>query len=128
MAPDTRDIQSIATAEGDTPKDVDPADMMESATQAANLLKALAHPGRLMILCHLASDEKSVTEMEHLLGWRQAAVSQQLARLRLDGLVSPRREGKTIFYSLADPRAARIVALMYEMYCDPDTATAYNQC
>ena len=77
-----------------------------------------------MILCHLSSGEKSVTEMENLLGWRQAAVSQQLARLRLDGLVSTRREGKTIFYSLADDKAARVVALMYEMYCAPQDASA----
>ncbi len=119
MAPDTRDIQSMNMSEDDGDPSVNPADMMESATQAANLLKALAHQGRLMILCHLSSGEKSVTEMENLLGWRQAAVSQQLARLRLDGLVSTRREGKTIYYSLADDKAARVVALMYEMYCAP---------
>lgn len=92
-------------------------DMVEQAQAAASFLKALAHEGRLLILCYLSSGEKSVTELEQLLGSRQAAVSQQLARLRLEGLVTCRREGKTIFYSLGDPRAARTVGLMYDMFC-----------
>ncbi|MDV3050970.1 MAG: metalloregulator ArsR/SmtB family transcription factor, partial [Planktomarina sp.] len=61
--------------------------MIGNAERAANFLKALGHEGRLMILCHLASGEKSVTELEDLLSSRQAAVSQQLTRLRLEGLV-----------------------------------------
>ena len=68
-------------------------EMTDRATAAAAFLKALAHEGRLMILCHLSSGEKSVTELERLLDSRQAAVSQQLARLRLEGLVAARREG-----------------------------------
>lgn len=92
-------------------------DMIVQAEAAAAFLKALAHEGRLMILCFLSSGEKSVTELENLLGSRQAAVSQQLARLRLEGLVTCRREGKAIFYALGDERAARTVALMYEMFC-----------
>lgn len=91
--------------------------MVEQAQSAATFLKALAHEGRLMILCYLSSGEKSVTELEHLLGSRQAAVSQQLARLRLEGLVTCRREGKAIFYSLGDPRAQKTIGLMYEMFC-----------
>lgn len=67
-------------------------------------LKALAHEGRLSILCNLVAGEKSVGELEQLLGSRQAAVSQQLARLRHESLVKARREGKTIFYSIDDPR------------------------
>lgn len=95
-----------------------PADVMAvQAEAAANLLKALSHEGRLMILCHLSSGEKSVTELEDLLHARQAAVSQQLARLRQDGLVNTRREGKAIFYSIADVRAARVMALIYDMFC-----------
>ena len=95
-----------------------PVDEMEEQAQAAAaFLKALAHEGRLLILCYLSSGEKSVTELEQLLGSRQAAVSQQLARLRLEGLVTCRREGKTIYYSLGDPRAARTVGLMYDMFC-----------
>ena len=98
--------------------DLSAEEMVAQAQAASALLKALAHEGRLLILCHLASGEKSVTELEQFLGARQAAVSQQLARLRLEGLVNSRREGKSIFYSLGDPRAARVVALMYEMFCE----------
>ncbi|MFN3823894.1 MAG: ArsR/SmtB family transcription factor [Pseudorhodobacter sp.] len=93
--------------------------MLENATEAANFLKALAHEGRLMILCHLSSGPKSVTELETLLMSRQAAVSQQLARLRLEGLVNARRDGKAIFYSIQDPKVRRTVALVYEMFCNP---------
>lgn len=92
-------------------------DMVEQAQAAAMFLKALAHEGRLLILCYLSSGEKSVTELENLLGSRQAAVSQQLARLRLEGLVTCRREGKAIYYALGDPRAARTIGLMYDLFC-----------
>lgn len=91
--------------------------LMVSACDAANFLKAISHEGRLMILCHLASGEKSVTELERLLSARQAAVSQQLSRLRLEGLVHPRREGKVIYYSLADKRAAKILDVVYDLFC-----------
>ncbi|WP_055087302.1 ArsR/SmtB family transcription factor [Jannaschia donghaensis] len=94
--------------------------MVDNATAASNFLKAISHEGRLMILCHLASGEKSVTELERLLSARQAAISQQLARLRLEGLVQPRREGKTIFYSLTDDRAIRIMEVVYDLFCRPD--------
>lgn len=87
------------------------------AEAAAQFLKALSHEGRLMILCHLASGEKSVTELERLLGQRQAAVSQQLARLRSEGLVTTRRNGKTIYYSIGDARAMQVVGLLYDMFC-----------
>ncbi len=94
--------------------------MMANARLATDFLKALAHEGRLLTLCHLASGEKSVTELEQLLSARQAAVSQQLARLRLEGLVRYRREGKTIYYSLADGRAKRMIEVMHEMFCGDD--------
>lgn len=92
--------------------------MVEQAKTASNLLKALAHEGRLLILCHLASGEKSVSELEEFLDARQAAVSQQLARLRLEGLVTSRREGKSIYYALGDPKAARVINLLYDMFCE----------
>jgi len=101
-------------------------DMVQQAQSAAAFLKALAHEGRLLILCYLSSGEKSVTELEQLLGSRQAAVSQQLARLRLEGLVSCRREGKAIYYALGDPRAARTIGLMYEMFCSQPADGAPN--
>ena len=87
------------------------------AEAAAGFLKALSHEGRLMILCHLTGGEKTVTELEVLLGARQAAVSQQLARLRDEGMVRARREGKAIHYAISDQRAERLIALVYEMFC-----------
>lgn len=100
-----------------------PADqMVENATEAAAFLKAMAHEGRLMILCHLSSGEKSVTELEQLLHSRQAAVSQQLARLRSEGLVGCRREGKAIYYSLTDERTRRLIGLIYDMFCGAGAA------
>lgn len=92
-------------------------DMAAQADCAAALLKALSHEGRLLILCHLVAGEKSVTELETLLDARQAAVSQQLARLRAEGLVTCRRDGKTIFYSLADARARRLIGVLHELFC-----------
>jgi DNA-binding transcriptional ArsR family regulator len=91
--------------------------MATNAMQASNFLKAISHEGRLMILCHLASGEKSVTDHEALLSARQAAVSQQLSRLRLEGLVIPRRDGKTIYYSLADDRPRQIMEVVYDLFC-----------
>ncbi|NJM84662.1 MAG: winged helix-turn-helix transcriptional regulator [Tabrizicola sp.] len=90
------------------------------AASAAAFLKALSHEGRLMILCHLMAGEKSVTELEQLLATRQAAVSQQLARLRLEGLVSARRDGKAIFYSIQDPKIQRMITTVYELFCQPE--------
>ncbi len=95
-------------------------EMATRAAEAAAFLKALSHEGRLMILCHLSSGEKSVTELEERLGARQAAVSQQLARLRSEGLVNTRRDGKAIFYSIKDPKAGAIMELVYDMFCNPD--------
>ncbi|NUH64634.1 helix-turn-helix transcriptional regulator [Sulfitobacter sp. S0837] len=94
--------------------------MLSNAVTASNFLKAISHEGRLMILCHLVSGEKSVSELEALLSSRQAAVSQQLSRLRLEGLVEPRREGKTIFYRLADDRPRKMLELVYELFCKDD--------
>jgi ArsR family transcriptional regulator len=91
--------------------------MTENAREAAAFLKALSHEGRLMILCHLATGEKSVSTLEYLLSARQAAVSQQLSKLRNEGLVQPRRDGKTIYYSLKDPRAAQIIEVVHDLFC-----------
>lgn len=97
-----------------------PVNMAESAAEAAAFLKTLAHKGRLMILCHLGTGEKSVGALEALLDMRQAAVSQMLARLRDEGLVQTRRDGKTIFYSLKNPNTEEIIALLYRQFCSPD--------
>lgn len=97
------------------PEDMDK--MASNAVRAANFLKAISHEGRLMILCYLASGEKSVTDLEELLSARQAAVSQQLSRLRMEGLVTPRREGKVIYYSLTDKRSTQIMEVVYDLFC-----------
>ena len=92
-------------------------DMTESAQAASDLLRALSHETRLMLLCMLADGEKSVGELEELLELRQSTVSQQLARLRADRLVEKRRDGKSIFYSLASSEARIIIETLYELYC-----------
>nr|WP_092862242.1 metalloregulator ArsR/SmtB family transcription factor [Albimonas pacifica] len=98
--------------------------MEARADEATAFLKALAHEGRLRILCALVEGEKSVTELERLLSARQSAVSQQLARLRLEGLVDNRREGKIIFYRIADDRAARLLQVLHDIFCDDEAETA----
>jgi ArsR family transcriptional regulator len=113
-------VQTPRTTLPEFTPDLSAAEMdrfVTNATRASNFLKAISHEGRLMILCHLVSGEKSVTELEELLSVRQAAVSQQLSRLRLEGLVVPRRDGKTIYYSLADDRPRRMLETVYELFC-----------
>lgn len=87
------------------------------AANAATLIKALAHEARMQILCHLIEGEKSVGELEALLGLRQAAVSQQLARLREQGLVTSRRDGRARLYRVSDQRAHAVVSLVHRLYC-----------
>lgn len=94
-------------------------DMMANAREASDFLKAIAHENRLLILCMLVDGEKSVRDLEVLLELRQPSVSQQLARLRADDLVSTRREGKTIYYSLASEKARELVTVLYDMFCKP---------
>ena len=101
-------------------KTAPPQEMAQNASRAAAYLKTLAHEGRLMILCHLGSGEKSVGELEALLDIRQAAVSQMLARLREENLVTPRRDGKTIYYSLANEDTRQVIGLLYQLFCKTD--------
>lgn len=91
--------------------------MSEAADQAANLLKALSGRSRLMILCQLVDGERAVSELADALEMRQAAVSQQLALLRKDGLVKVRREARTMRYSLAGDEARRVIEVLYDLYC-----------
>jgi len=91
--------------------------MADNAREASDFLKALAHESRLMILCNLLQGEKSVGELEAHLALRQSTVSQQLARLRLEGLVSARREGKTIHYSIADDKVRSVIGVLYSAFC-----------
>jgi DNA-binding transcriptional ArsR family regulator len=96
-------------------------DMAADAERACDFLKALTNPSRLMILCQLADGEKSVGELEGLLGLRQPTLSQQLARLREDQLVETRRHGKMIYYRLASDHARQVIELLYELFCAPGT-------
>jgi DNA-binding transcriptional ArsR family regulator len=91
--------------------------MASNAKRATEFLKALAHESRLMMLCILAEGEKSVSELEDHLGLRQPTVSQQLARLRADGLVATRRDGKTIYYSVASDEARAVIGAIYDVFC-----------
>ena len=91
--------------------------MQLAATQASRLLKALANPDRLLLLCQLTQGEHCVSEMEALVGVLQPTLSQQLGVLRQEGLVSTRREGKQIFYSLASQEATAVLQVLYQFYC-----------
>ncbi|MFC2950497.1 ArsR/SmtB family transcription factor [Marinicaulis aureus] len=93
------------------------AEMEENAGEATNLLKAMASPHRLMLLCLMADGERSVSELTDELGLRQATVSQHLARLRQEGLVKTRREAQTIYYSIGNEAAAAVIRILYDTYC-----------
>ena len=96
-----------------------PADLEHNARKASALLKAMANERRLLILCYLADGEKSVGELESLVSLSQSALSQHLARLRRDGLVSTRRAAQTIYYSLAGREAGAIMETLHALYCEP---------
>ncbi len=112
------DVEELG-AEAETADEVAPKldRMVHNARLASEFLKALSHETRLLLLCLLSEKERSVTELENTLSLRQPTVSQQLARLRLDGLVTTRREGKTVYYSIADDDIKRVIALLYEIFC-----------
>lgn len=91
--------------------------LMEQARKASDLLKALSHENRLLILCLLVEEEKSVSELEDIMQMSQAAVSQQLARLRADRLVSTRRDGRVIYYSIASSEVSSVISTLYDIFC-----------
>jgi DNA-binding transcriptional ArsR family regulator len=92
------------------------ARLIGSAVEASAFLKAMAHGGRLMILCHLLERDRTVTELEAAVPFRQAAVSQQLARLRLEGMVIAERQGKHLLYRVADPRVSLLVSALSKIF------------
>jgi DNA-binding transcriptional ArsR family regulator len=96
---------------------VDPAALAEAAEQASEVLKSLANPVRLRILCLLVQGESPVGDIAEKLAARQSLISQHLALLRKDGLVRPRRDGQTIYYALADERARKLIDVLYESFC-----------
>jgi len=103
----------------DSPKAAELGPLADAACAASQFLKALSNENRLLLLCLLAEGEKSVSQLEEQLHLRQPAVSQQLARLRADGLVAHRRDGKNIYYSLASDEARQMMALLYKLFCAP---------
>ena len=96
---------------------LDPELLRAAATQAVGTLKVLANEDRLLLLCQLSQGERCVGELEAALGIHQPTLSQQLGVLRNEGLVNTRRQGKHIFYSVANPDTLEILALLYRIYC-----------
>ncbi len=91
--------------------------MRAAAAEAASVLRTLGNPDRLLLLCQLSQGERSVGELEELLGLRQPSLSQQLAVLRSEGLVQTRRDGKRMFYSIAEPKLLVLLGTLYQLYC-----------
>lgn len=94
-------------------------ELQNSATQAAGLLKSLAHPERLMILCQLVNNELNVGELLKHTALSQSAFSQHLAILRKEGLVATRKQAQTVFYSIASDTALQVLQVLYQIYCQP---------
>ncbi len=93
-------------------------DLQAQSEQAAKLLKALANPDRLLLLCHLVQIERSVAELGELTGIAQPSLSQQLSVLRAEELVATRREGKSIFYRIEAPAVHAVLQTLYKIYCE----------
>ena len=93
--------------------------MTQAADAATDLLRSLANPTRLLILCRLTQAECSVGDIVAFLGIRDSTVSQHLARLRREALVQARREGQTIYYSLASAAARQVLGTLFTIYCTP---------
>ena len=98
----------------------------DNARRASTLLKAMSNQHRLMILCQLVPGEKCVGELEKVVGLSQSALSQHLARLRRDDLVSTRREAQTIHYSLAGEEASAVIETLYGLYCGAEATLSFD--
>ncbi len=96
---------------------IDPERLRQAAGQAVAALKVLANEDRLLLMCQLSQREMSVGELEEALDIRQPTLSQQLGVLRTEGVVDTRRDGKRIFYRVADPKVMRVLEVMYSLYC-----------
>jgi DNA-binding transcriptional ArsR family regulator len=99
---------------------MDISELKENATKASDLLKVMANQARLMILCHLLDGEKNVQELQGHVGLSQSALSQQLAILRGQHLVTTRREAQSVYYSLSSAEAETLIATLYGIYCAKD--------
>ena len=96
---------------------IDPDRLRQAAGKAIDALKVLANEDRLMLLCQLSRGEMCVSDLEEALGIRQPTLSQQLGVLRAEGAVNTRREGKRIYYSVADPNVMQVLEVLYRLYC-----------
>jgi DNA-binding transcriptional ArsR family regulator len=101
------------------PSPIDIDRLRSSAEHAGRLLKTLANPARLLLMCQLTQGEMRVGELEGLVGITQPTLSQQLGVLRDEGLVHTRREGKSIYYRIGSPQALAVMAVLYEQFCPP---------
>ncbi|MCE2947245.1 MAG: metalloregulator ArsR/SmtB family transcription factor [bacterium] len=99
---------------------IDPAILRAAAGKAVSALKVLANEDRLLLMCQLSLGEACVGDLEEALGIRQPTLSQQLGVLRNEGAVETRREGKQIFYRVADPATLEILKVLYKLYCPKD--------
>ena len=100
-----------------TTSDLDVGEMREAAGRATAMLRVLANEDRLLLLCQLTQGEACVSDLEELLGIRQPTLSQQLGVLRVEEIVSTRREGKKIFYQVCDERVVSVLKTLYGLYC-----------
>lgn len=107
-----------------TPTPAALAELEASAAPAARLMRLFANEQRLMLMCRLAEGDCAVGELASYAGLSQSACSQHLARLRDAGVIAPRREAQTIFYGIADPAAARVIALLCDIYRDKPKESA----
>lgn len=98
-------------------REIDLAGLQAAALQATGLLKVLANPDRLLLLCQMTQGEYCVADLEELTGIRQPTLSQQLTVLREEEMVNTRREGKQVFYSIASREAMAVMQVLYELYC-----------
>lgn len=100
-----------------SPEIIDLRVLRESAAEACGLLKVLANPDRLLLLCQMTQGEHSVSDLAAATGVEQPSLSQQLTVLRVNGLVSTRREGKQVFYNISSQNAMQVIDLLYRLYC-----------
>ena len=105
---------------------IDLVKIKDNAKRASTLLKAMSNQHRLLILCQLVTGEKCVGELEKIVGVSQSALSQHLARLRRNDLVSTRRAAQTIYYSLAGEEASAVIETLYGLYCGNEAILSFG--
>lgn len=115
--------KTAATRSASSPPPLPLVDLADAARDAASLLKQLANPDRLLLLCNMVDGERNVSTLEVLTGIRQPTLSQQLGVLRAEGIVETRREGKFIYYRVASMPALAILQTLYHAFCGPESGS-----